>query len=115
MSSTTGATSIALTAYPFGASEFIRGFSGVRVAQFLVFCIVFCLIVLLLLYIVLSFLQFTGADYLLVILSPTCPPIHAINTSYRVKKKEKTKLTLSFNSKFCNIDDVLSLNNSNVW
>ena len=30
------------TAYPSGAPEFIPDFSGVRVAQSLVFCVVFC-------------------------------------------------------------------------
>ena len=39
---TTGATSGAGTAYPFGAHEFTPVFSGVRVAQSLVFCVVHC-------------------------------------------------------------------------
>jgi len=41
-SNTTGATSGAGTAYPFGTPEFIPGFNGVRVSQSLVFWVVFC-------------------------------------------------------------------------
>jgi hypothetical protein len=46
------------TAYPFGASEFTPGFSLIRVARSLAFCVVFCrsLFVLFLLAIVLSVL-----------------------------------------------------------
>ena len=40
---TTGATSGAGTAYPSGIPEFTLRFSGVRVAQSLVFCLVFCI------------------------------------------------------------------------
>jgi len=41
-SNTTGVTSGAGTAYLSGAPEFTPGFSGVRVAQSLVFCVVYC-------------------------------------------------------------------------
>ena len=40
---TMGATSGAGTAYPSGIPEFTLRFSGVRVAQSLVFCLVFCI------------------------------------------------------------------------
>jgi hypothetical protein len=42
MSNTTGATCGVGTAYLSGAPEFTYGFSGVRVAQSLVFCVLFC-------------------------------------------------------------------------
>jgi hypothetical protein len=35
-------TSGVATAYPVGATEFTLVFSGIRVAQFVVFCVVFC-------------------------------------------------------------------------
>jgi hypothetical protein len=41
-SKTTGAGRGTGTAYPSGAHEFIHDFSGVRVVQSLVFCVVFC-------------------------------------------------------------------------
>ena len=41
-SNTTSVTSRAGTYYPSGAPEFTPGFLGVRVARFLVFCVVFC-------------------------------------------------------------------------
>jgi hypothetical protein len=45
-------------------SEFIPVFSGVRVAQSFVLCIIVCPFVFFLLAIVLSVLRFTAADYL---------------------------------------------------
>jgi len=51
-SNMTGATCVAGTADPSGAPEFTLGFSGVRVARSLVFCVVFykLLIVLVILF-----------------------------------------------------------------
>jgi hypothetical protein len=49
---TTGITSGTITAYHFVASEVTHGLSGVRVAQFVVFCVVFCRAL------ILSFLSF---------------------------------------------------------
>ena len=43
MNNTTGATCGVGTAYLSGVPEFTSGFSGVRVAQSLVFCVLFCL------------------------------------------------------------------------
>jgi hypothetical protein len=42
MNNTTGATCGVGTAYLSGVPEFTSGFSGVRVAQSLVFCVLFC-------------------------------------------------------------------------
>ena len=66
---TTGATWRAGTAYLSGAPAFISGFSRVRVAQYLAFCVVlwrflFVLLSFFLLVIVLSvFLRYTDSDY----------------------------------------------------
>jgi hypothetical protein len=70
---TTGATSGTGTAYPFGAHEFTPVFSGVRVAQSLVFCVVHCkssFFPFSILSIILSVLRFTytASDYLFVII-----------------------------------------------
>jgi len=51
----THATCGAGSAYPSGAPEFTPGFSGVRLAQPLVFCVRFCRS--------LSVLRFTASDY----------------------------------------------------
>jgi len=64
-SNTTGATLGAGIDYPSGAPEFTLVFSGVRVAWFLVFCVMFCrsLFVLFHLAIVFPVLRFTASDY----------------------------------------------------
>ena len=71
---TTGATSGAGTAYPSGALEFNPGFSGVRVTQSVVICVMVCrsFSVLFLLAIVLSDLRFlitplVSSDYSFII------------------------------------------------
>ena len=73
---TTGVTSGAGTAYPFGASEFTPDFSGFRVTRFLVLCVCFvdrfCSFVLFPLAIVLSVLRFKDSDYSFGILWPLC-------------------------------------------
>ena len=63
-SSTTGATCGAGTASPSGPPEFTHGFfGGVRVAGYLVFCVVFCRSLFVLLAIVLLvILEFTAHD-----------------------------------------------------
>jgi hypothetical protein len=68
---TTGATCRAETAHPSGAHEFIPGFSGIRTAQSLAFCVVVyrslfvpVFALLFLLTIVLSVLRLTAWDYL---------------------------------------------------
>ena len=64
-SNMTGVTSGAGTANLPEHLSSTPGFSGVRVAQYLVFCVVFCrsLLVLFLLALVLSVLYFTASDY----------------------------------------------------
>ena len=63
-------TTVISRAYPSGTPEFTIDFSGVRVVQSLVFCVMFCksYVVPFLLAIVLSahFLRFTASDYLFV-------------------------------------------------
>jgi hypothetical protein len=58
---TTGATSAALTAYLSGAPGLTSVFSVVRVALYLLFCVVFCKSLFLV--IILPVLQFTASDY----------------------------------------------------
>jgi len=63
-SNTTGATSGAGNDYSSGAHEFITGFSGVRVARSLVFCVVFLsLCTSSFLATVFSVLRLTDSDY----------------------------------------------------
>ena len=57
---TMGATYDAGTAYPSGEDDFTPDFSGIGVAQSLVFCVVFCRSSL---SIVLYVLRFTASDY----------------------------------------------------
>ena len=101
---TTGVTSGARTAYPSEAPEFTPGFSGVRVARSLVFCVVFCrsLFVLLsfffwplcflsffdlrILITSLWYLRFTDSDYL---------PLLSSNSSWHNKTRNVFQIQTS--------------------
>jgi len=65
-----GITNEAGTAYTPGTPAFSLGFSGVRVAQSLVFLVVFCRPLFVLLSVVMSVLKFTASDFYLIGLFP---------------------------------------------
>ena len=96
---TTGVTSGAGTAHSSRASEFIPGFSGVRVTRSLVLSVMFCRSLLVLLFfiflvIVLSVLRFTYSDYPMVSSNCYCWVLSRrhINSTLRQWKEKTTDM-----------------------